>query len=303
MKDIQNLIFKENSHEELLPDFSPDFPYISSRAHIDRYIGSTVPWHWHSAVELFYIESGCLEYTTPLGTWVFPKGTGGFVNSNILHSTKIVSNSEATVQLLHLFDPILISGNFHTRIAQKYIIPLISAQHIQVIPLVPDTPGHTDILQKILHAFQLSENQWDYEIALRNELSHIWSLLLQLVQQQLGKSETSTLSSDSLKELMLFIQEHYKHSLTIDSLSQRIHVSRRTCFRLFQENLHMTPNDYIREIRLQAAFQMLLHTSQSVTDIAQECHLGSSSYFCKIFREKFQTTPTEFRKHWCNELL
>lgn len=300
MKDIQDLIFKENSREELLPGFSTDFPYISSRAHIDNYIGATVPWHWHNAVELFYIESGCLEYTTPLGKWVFPKGTGGFVNSNILHSTKVVQTSESNIQLLHLFDPLLISGNFQQRIAKKFILPLTSTQEIQVIPLFPDIPAHADILKRILHAFELCEDDIDYEISLREELTRIWFLLFQLVHKNLKESETSTSSSDSMKELMLFIHENYKHSITVDSLANQLHVSRRTCFRLFQENLHMTPSDYIKDVRLQAACQLLQHSSASITEIAQECHLGSSSYFCKSFREKFHITPTEFRKHWHN---
>lgn len=296
MKDIQNLIFKENSYEELLPDFLSDFPYIASRAHLDHYIGATVPWHWHKAVELFYVESGCLEYTTPLGKWRFPQGTGGFVNSNILHSTKVIPTSEPTIQLLHLFDPQLLCGNLHNRIAQKYIVPLISTQSIQVIPLTPDTPQHMVILEKLLHAFQLSEYEWNYEITLRNELSDIWMLFFQLVQQQVQENTASTLSSDALKELMLFIQEHYAQSITVDTLAEKIHVSKRTCFRLFQDNLHLTPNDYLKEVRLQAACHMLVNSPASITEIAQACHLGSSSYFCKVFREKFQITPSEFRK-------
>ena len=34
------------SKEELLPGFEKDFPYIVSRAELDKYIGCYVPWHW-----------------------------------------------------------------------------------------------------------------------------------------------------------------------------------------------------------------------------------------------------------------
>lgn len=47
-----------------------------------------MPWHWHEEVELFYIENGVLEYDIPKGRIVFPKGSGGLVNSNVLHMTK-----------------------------------------------------------------------------------------------------------------------------------------------------------------------------------------------------------------------
>ena len=61
MKDITNIEFRSGSKEERLPGFAPDFPYIASRAELDKYIGRFVPWHWHKTVELFYVESGVLE--------------------------------------------------------------------------------------------------------------------------------------------------------------------------------------------------------------------------------------------------
>ena len=67
MKKIQEIIFHPGSKEEILPDFMPDFPYIASWVESDRYMGCFAPWHWHKAVELFYIENGTLEYHTPEG--------------------------------------------------------------------------------------------------------------------------------------------------------------------------------------------------------------------------------------------
>ena len=101
MKKIQEIIFHPGGKEEILPDFMPDFPYIASWVESDRYMGCFAPWHWHKAVELFYIENGTLEYHTPEGKILFSKGSGGMVNSNILHMTKVASQTRQTTQLLH----------------------------------------------------------------------------------------------------------------------------------------------------------------------------------------------------------
>ena len=53
MKNIHSIEFYTGSKEELLPGFEKDFPYIASRAELDKYIGHYVPWHWHKTVELF----------------------------------------------------------------------------------------------------------------------------------------------------------------------------------------------------------------------------------------------------------
>lgn len=110
MKNIQSIEFYTGSKEELLPGFADDFPYIASRSELDKYLGRFVPWHWHKAVELFYMESDSLEYHTPRGKILFPAGSGGMVNANVLHMTKTMTQTEKNIQLLHIFDASLLAG-------------------------------------------------------------------------------------------------------------------------------------------------------------------------------------------------
>ena len=118
MKNIHSIEFYTGSKEELLPDFAEDFPYIASRVELDNYIGGYVPWHWHKTVELFYMERGSLAYDTPGGTLMFPAGSGGMVNSNVLHMTRAMSQKENTLQLLHMFDVSFLAGEPGSRIWQ-----------------------------------------------------------------------------------------------------------------------------------------------------------------------------------------
>jgi len=47
MKNIHSIEFYTGSKEELLPDFEKDFPYIASRAELDKYIGGTGTGQWN----------------------------------------------------------------------------------------------------------------------------------------------------------------------------------------------------------------------------------------------------------------
>ena len=71
MKNIHSIEFYTESKEELLPGFEKDFPYIASRAELDKYMGCYVPWHWHRTVELFYMESGSTEQMVQYGKYVY----------------------------------------------------------------------------------------------------------------------------------------------------------------------------------------------------------------------------------------
>ena len=116
IKLLEEINIRDESKEELLPGMAVDFPYLATRADLNRYMALGAPWHWHKAVELFYVESGCVEYTTPHGKRAFPAGSGGFVNANVLHMTCVTDGNLPNVQLLHLFDPVFLAGGHGSRI-------------------------------------------------------------------------------------------------------------------------------------------------------------------------------------------
>lgn len=293
VKNVQSVEFYTGSREEALPDFADDFPYIASRAELDKYIGRTAPWHWHRAVELFYMESGALEYETPSGKMVFPAGSGGMVNANVLHMTRAVSQTEETVQLLHIFDASLLAGEQGSRIERKYIAPVVTAPQTELVALFPENPAQKQILGLILDAFDPQEDGFGYEIRLREKLSQIWLLLLDQMPKQ---HEKNVQSSDKIKQMLVYVHEHYAEKITISELAAAAYLSERECFRVFRDCLHMTPVEYIQNYRLQTACQMLAKGKDSVTAIASACGLGSSSYFGKVFRAYAHCTPTQYRK-------
>ena len=295
MKNIHSIEFHTGSKEELLPDFEKDFPYIASRVELDKYIGRYVPWHWHKAVELFYMESGSIEYETPGGKLLFPAGSGGMVNSNVLHMTKAVSQAGKHIQLLHIFDVSLLSGEQGSRIEQKYIAPVITAPQIEIIPIFPGNAAEEKILQLILEAFHFSGDESGYEIKLREILSEIWLMLFELFCPMQEENTKHNKSNDKIKLMMIYIHEHYQERISIPELAAAAYLSERECYRVFRDCLHMTPVEYIKSYRLQAACQMLAKGQEPVTVISHDCGLGSSSYFGKVFREYAHCSPTEYR--------
>lgn len=298
MKNIQGIQLIMESNEELLPDFFMDFPYICSCVEFDKCIDPVVPWHWHHAVELFYIKSGKIEYTTPNGKWIFSAGMGGFVNSNILHTSRVGLTKEETVEVLHLFDPELLSGGISNRIEERYIRPLTDRAGLEMICLSPEKPDQAVLLQKIRAGFDLEEGSWGYEIALRQLLTEIWLGLLEQACATTEKLCKNKDTDDKMKAMMSYIQEHYTETIAVDRLAKEAHISKRVCFRLFQENLHMSPLEYMREYRLRKACMDLVETEKSMTEIASDCGFGTSSYFGKIFRERFNCSPARYRREW-----
>lgn len=301
MKSVYRIHFHSGSKEELLPDFSDDFPYIASRAEIGCQTYRFAPWHWHKAIELFYIEQGVLEYRTQHKQLLFPKGTGGFVNSNVLHMTKPQQNSRRSIQLLHIFDASFISGEHGSRIEQNYVLPVISSSFFDLLALYPQNPQHKEIIERIRAAFSFSENDTYYELRLRDALSHIWQLLFSLMHPQLHHTAAhSSNAGNKLKLMMAYIYEHYPDKISVAELASEACISERECYRIFQEHIRMPPAEYIQKYRIQMACRMLCNTDETVSAIGYACGLGSSSYFGKVFREATGQTPLQYRAKWQN---
>ena len=127
----------------------------------------------------FYMESGSIEYDTPGGKILFPAGSGGMINPNVLHMTKAISQREKNIQLLHIFDVSLLAGEHGSRIEQKYIAPVITAPQIEIIPLFPGNAEEERILKLLADSFRLSSDEFGYEIKLREALTEIWIMLFE----------------------------------------------------------------------------------------------------------------------------
>ena len=102
--------------------------------------------------------------------------------------------------------------------------------------------------------------------------------------------------------MMIYIHEHYDRKISVEELGASAFLSERECFRVFRSCLHMTPMEYMKNYRLQMACQMLARGQDSITEIAQTCGLGSSSYFGKLFREYAHCTPLEYRKKYLRSI-
>ena len=291
MKDITNIEFRSGSKEERLPGFAPDFPYIASRAELDKYIGRFVPWHWHKTVELFYVESGVLEYNTPKGKTVFPAGSGGMVNSNVLHMTRAGSEGERNVQLIHIFDPSFIAGEPGSRIEKKFVLPVVAASQLEIMAFYPGDPAQEEVLALLRRSFSLSEQEWAYEIKLREVLSDIWVRLLSVSAPLLQEEREAGSSDDKIKMMMIYIHEHYPEKITVAELAAAAFSSERECYRVFRDCLHMSPVEYLQNFRLQMACKMLAKGRDTITAVKPCLRSGKQQLFRKSLPRLYRMYP------------
>ena len=96
-----------------------------------------------------------------------------------------------------------------------------------------------------------------------------------------------------------YISENYTNpEITLHTLAQISGISEGHFRRLFKNMFSVSPNQYIKNLRIQNARQLLQYGTQTVTTIAELTGFQSTFYFCKVFKEETGYTPSEYRRHF-----
>ena len=70
------------------------------------------------------------------------------------------------------------------------------------------------------------------------------------------------------------------------------------CFHnCFKRSTGKTLRDFVEDVRLEIAVNLLINTDKTLTEIAYECGFSSQSYFSYAFKKKMNVTPREYVKN------
>jgi signal transduction histidine kinase/DNA-binding response OmpR family regulator len=83
-------------------------------------------------------------------------------------------------------------------------------------------------------------------------------------------------------------------SFGVEKMADDIHLSRTQLFRKLKAISGMSPNEFINEIRLQKAADLILSKADTLTQISYSVGFNEQSYFAKRFRKKFGVAPSEY---------
>lgn len=73
--------------------------------------------------------------------------------------------------------------------------------------------------------------------------------------------------------------------------------TREHATRTLQQYYRITPSEFINDLRLTYAANLILTSNLKIIDICYECGFQNLSWFYQSFSEKYQTTPADFRKN------
>jgi len=85
-------------------------------------------------------------------------------------------------------------------------------------------------------------------------------------------------------------------SLTNARLAYECNISEVYFRKLFTKHFGISPKQFIIDLRIQRAKQMLAEGALSVSVISEKCGFSNLYHFCRLFKQRVGITPSEYRK-------
>ena len=99
-----------------------------------------------------------------------------------------------------------------------------------------------------------------------------------------------------LIRVLNYCRDHLEQNISVEDLAELSGMSRWYFSREFKRATGVTVPEYLTELRLQQAMQLLQNTHDSVKEIAGRCGFREPAYFIRLFARKFGKTPGSMRK-------
>lgn len=101
----------------------------------------------------------------------------------------------------------------------------------------------------------------------------------------------------ALDRTKAFINSHYSENLTIDRLAAIADLSPKYYVDLFKKTYGKSAIDYITEVRLRHAKQMMVHSDVRMRDIAHQVGYHDEFYFSRKFKKEMGVSPSIYVKN------
>ena len=222
---------------------------------------------------------------------------------------------------------ITLPGELHHYCDQHNLALMNFIWYPEQLPLSPakltDIPGYRTFfslepqsrsLFKFEHRLSLSPEQiytlQTYFRRIETELQHrsdgtltyvglIFAELLITVSRFYNEKQKNSKSVNNelqkLDEVLNFLHTNISNPVTRAQAAKIFGSSESTFLRIFKRIMLESFSDYLLNLRLQHARNMLLTSNKTLSEISMECGFCDSNYLCFRFRKKFNQSPHQFR--------
>lgn len=262
--------------------------------------GTRTQMHSHEYLELFYIVDGEYRQRILGNEFTFHKGELCLIDKNCLHQ-EILDGTSATLIFFGITN-VMFQDIMNHQITTERITSFLNTalmeqktlqQYLHFRPQANAIPLMEETLCALMQ--ELKRHDEASSTICCGLLFRIFRILSTQYEFSLSKKLRQKMNWILFEEISDYMKNHLK-DISVKLLANEFHFQDDYFNRLLKKQTGLTYTEYLQLLRLRKAEELLLHTPFTIDQIAEEVGYRNKGYFYKIFTERHQLTPAQFRK-------
>lgn len=248
--------------------------------------------HFHNYYEIYYLIDGKRRFFVNHSLYDVMPNDIMLINKGDIHQTMTAKETKKHVRYLITFSDQFLDGlgnefdkNFFLSIFKNKKTHLHeSAQNsfLTLLYKIDSNIGQNDIYSQYIAKLGIIE-------------------LLVNINKLVDKSaspllDNLTVYEDRIQDACRYICNYYNQPISLNQMAKIAYMSPTYFSKKFKRVTGIGFNEYLNNVRIKMAANMLIETKDSITEIASYCGYQDSNYFGDVFKKIVGVSPNKYRK-------
>lgn len=278
--------------------WSDNFPYNTYLCSIPLDFPS-VPLHWHDECEFIYIKKGMGRVYVGGKEYSCLSGDIFVVLPGVIHGIEPEQNESMEYENIIFSTGLLesISDDSYKKVLFPFIHeegtlanPKFSARNLESHPCSQVIHEALDYCDEICKTFPIG-----YELIIKAKLFEIFYSLISDLNAE-NNSSFTLIGAHKVKPALKYVEMNFSKRITIEDAAGECGFSASHFMRFFKETCGVSFINYLNDYRLAMAAKLIQNSEMSILEISESTGFDNLSYFNRRFKNKYNTTPSQYRK-------
>ena len=272
-----------------IDSFNPKILFITHQV-INKEDLPRTHYHAHDFVEFSIITSGQIRYNIEGSNYTLKANDVMIFNPGVHHQ--------------ELIDPATSCSTLHIGIGNLNI-DSSSTNYMRALDGAPIVSVQKYKKEFIQCCEQIATEQHERQLGHSFILKSLVMKLIIILYREMDQCSSppfhqsdQLISSDKnvmVQSLIDYMSYYYMEDLTLEYLSQIMHISPAYMSRIFKEETGFSPIQFLIQLRLQKAKELLSNPSVSIKQVAKAVGYEDAYYFSKLFKKHYDVPPSIYR--------
>ncbi len=239
--------------------------------------------HWHECLEIMLVLNGSGTHFLNSTPFRVRRGYICLIHPGDFHEL-IIDKTEPFEMIDMLVSHNFVSGQsmnqvrYHNRDLSKYL----DERKLEVTQYV---------CEKLLGEYN-GENPMCAEV-IRNGFE--W-MMLNIFHSE-NYLDNESLRKEKIEQVIMHINNSFMREITLEQVAKMVHLSRGYFSQYFKEEMGVTFQEYLQNLRLNFALELIKTSDLSISEICFRTGFNSAAYFSRAFKKHFGNSPRFYRNH------